>query len=330
MKRQAGGVKAAKGRSVHRKRSNQFGGSVNGHSGLGIGLALVLAAGVFAVMLGVSVLLNQISGASTGEAATSDIDLAAFQPPVPDIATMAPSLKTLDIPATTPVLALVILDDGTESDAAITTLDWPVPVTLAVAADFDISPFRVQKIQRAGAEALALLPFDDGAVFGQFPNILRRGLPDAELRRRLLWHLSRTGEGIVGVIDHHAGEGRRDVAFLDTLAGVLRREGLAMIDSGAREDTLFAARMRYLGVRVGRNAGVVSRGDAPDAILDTLSAAERHAHAWGSAIVLIEAGTAPLAEVSAWIENRSHVVALAPVSTVLQRLRPVPVVQAAE
>lgn len=276
--------------------------------GMGGGAVAMLCAVVFCLSVAVMAFFNQIGGATPG-AATVRADIGT-----PDAGSSLAQVET-------PLLALVILDDGTGTDRAMAALDWDVPVAIAVAADLGDSPFRVARIAQSGAEALALLPFGFGPDLARHPNVLRRGLTEAELSRRLGWHLARAGEGIVGAVDHHGGDIRRDGMALRVLGSGLAARGLLMIDGGAREDALLAARLRHDGVRVGRGTVRLARDDDTETMGDALMDAERHAYAWGAAIVLVEAGEGSMAAVTAWLDRRMGGIDLAPVSQVVARLR---------
>ena len=192
---------------------------------LGAGAVAALGAGAFVLAVVFMALMNQLGGAFTGAAATSDVENVSFEAPEAEIAVLPPRAgapawllhaEPSTASAATPLMAIVVMDDGEESHAAMRALDWDVPLSFAIAADFGDSPSRVEQVRHAGREALALLPFGYGDDFGRDPNVLRRGLSERELLRRLRWHLARTGEGIVGAVDGQAGDIARDIVALRT------------------------------------------------------------------------------------------------------------------
>ncbi len=297
---------------------------------LGAGAAAALGAGSFVLAVVFMALLNQIGGAQTGTAAMPAVEDISFEAPEADIAILPPHegapawlLNAAPFRADpgTPLMAIVLLDDGQDSHATMRALDWDVPLTFAVAADFGDSPSRVEQVRHAGREALALLPFGYGDDFGRDPNVLRRGLSERELLRRLRWHLARAGEGIVGAVDGQAGDIARDIVALRMLGEGLAADGMLMLDSRSDPKSVIAARMRPMGVPVGRRTTRVSRDALPDEAFMALTDAERHAFTWGTAIVLVEAGTASLDILADWMETRSDSIAIAPVSHVIRRLR---------
>gem|GEM_PF-3978600 len=291
------------------------------------GIIAVLSAAVFIASVLVMTLVHQIGGALTGEAATG----APTSIPLPAITTRQP---TESDPAwlrhatpfaardDKPVLSLVILDDGTQSDLAMNALDWDIPISIAVAADFDASPFRITQIQQRGGEALVLLPLGYADDFGRDPNVLRVGLTEEELLRRLHWHLARAGEGVVGVVDHREGDIRRDTTALRVLGDGLAEAQVMMIATDNSEsDSPLSAVLRHREVPVGRSTAHLSRGDTPEAMRTALATAQRHAFAWGTAIVLIEAGEEPMAVVRDWLTTRGGSITLAPITHTIGRLR---------
>ncbi len=297
---------------------------------LGAGAVAALGAGAFVIAVVFMALMNQLGGAFTGAAATADVEEVSFEAPVAEITVVPPRegapawllhAEAFEAPAGTPLMAIVVLDDGKESHAAMRALDWNVPLSFAIAADFGDSPSRVKQVRRAKREAMALLPFGYGDDFGRDPNVLRRGLSEQELLRRLRWHLARTGEGIVGAVDAQAGDIVRDIVALRTLGAGLAAEGMLMLDSRSDSKSLIAARMRPMGVPVGRRTTRIYRDALPDEAFMALTDAERHAFTWGTAIVLVEAGTTSLDILADWMRTRSDSIAIAPISHVIRRLR---------
>lgn len=305
-----------------------------GHGEPGIGMIAALGIGVFIASILAMAAINMIGGALTGFAETPGAETVAFEPPPATITTRVPDLDApawlanaaaFAAPPGKPLLAIVVLDDGTHSPLVMQALDWSAPLSFAIAADFDVSPFRVEQVRRAGREALALVPFGYAPTFGRDPNVLRRGLSDAELLRRLRWHLARAeagqGGGIVGVVDRHAGDIVRDARALRTIGDGLAASGMMMIDSAGVPDSLLSARLRPLGVPVGRRTTRVLRHGTVDEAFAALVDAERHAFTWGTAIVLVEADDTSMRALSDWLESRGDNIALAPVSHVVRRLR---------
>jgi len=302
---------------------------------LGAGAIAAMGAGVFALSILGMIAIDRIGGALTAGAApvrivAPEVEGVAFEMPATDLAVVAsrgraPAWRlhgaAFEAPADRPLMAIVVLDDGTRSDAAMGALDWDAPLSFAIAADFDLSPHRIERVRRAGREALALVPFGYGPDLGGDPNVLRRGLGEAELLRRLRWHLARAGDGIVGVVDHHAGDLVRDVDMLRIVGGGLVDEGMLTIDSRGDARSLLSASLRPMGVPVGRGRARIGRDDARDAVFEKLADADQYARTWGTAIVTVEAGEETMASLAAWIQARGQDVLLAPVSHVVRRLR---------
>ncbi len=300
---------------------------------LGVAALAALSAGVFVLSVAAIVLVNQVGSALTGDAVVANADATheiAFEPPAPSITVLPPRVdlpawlanaQPFEAPPRMPVMAVVVLDDGTNASLIVEALKWTAPLSFAVAADFDASPHRVQQIRQAGREVLALVPFGYAPDFGRDPNVLRRGLSEAELLRRLRWHLARAGDGIVGVVDHHAGEIVQDEHALRIIGNGLVSDGMALIDSRSAPDTLFAARLRPMGVPVGRGTTRIGRDDSIGDALAALIDAERQAFAWGTAIVVVEASDTAMLALTEWLGTRRTSITLAPVSHVIRRLR---------
>lgn len=302
---------------------------------LGAGAIAAIGAGVFALSILAMVALDRVGGMLAGEGppaqvAAPEAEGVAFARPEPAIAVHSPDSGApawmvhsapFEAPADRPLMAVIVLDDGTRSDAAMRALGWRAPLSFAIAADFDLSPHRIERVRRAGREALALVPFGYGPDFGGDPNVLRRGLDAAELLRRLRWHLARAGEGIIGIVDRHGGDLLRDAQALHTVGDALAGEGMMVVDSRSDPGSLLPARLRPLGVPVGRRTVHIPRGDTQDAVFGALSDARDHAATWGTAIALVEAGEGTMDALAAWMRIRGEEVALAPVSHVIRRLR---------
>jgi len=302
---------------------------------LGAGAVAALGAGVFVLSIVAMVAIDRIGGTLTPDDAAArivapEVEGVAFEVPRPAPGIVSPraddptwmiNAAAFDAPPGRPVMAVIVLDDGTQPETALQALDWNAPFSFAIAADFDLSPHRVERVRRAGREALALVPFGYGPDLGADPNVLRRGLSEAELVRRLRWHLARAGGEIVGAIDGQSGDILRDAVALRIVGDELAAGGMLMIDSREESDSLLSARLRPMGVPVGRRTARIARGDSHDVALDALGQAERHAGTWGTAIVLVEAGEGTMKALSEWVLTRGSDVAIAPVSHVIRQLR---------
>ncbi len=303
-----------------------------------LGVGGLAACGTIAAILSVVImaLLNQAGSARLSDAAVPVADDAVFEAPAPAIATVRPAdsnaqwiVNAEPFSATPgqPLIAVIVLDDGVNSHAVQRALDWRAALTFAVAADLDDSPSRLKDIRRAGREAMALLPMGYGPDFGRDPNVLRRGLSEAELQRRLRWHLARS-QGVVGAVDQHGGDIMRDIVALRTVAQGLAAEGHLFVDARSATDSIAAARLHALGVPSTRYTSRITRDDSTDAALMALTDAEKHAFIWGTAIVVVDAGTGPMATLADWLRDRNPGIAIAPISHVMRRLRAAPDVTA--
>jgi len=297
---------------------------------LGAGAMAALGAGVFALSVVAMIVFNQIGGAITGMAGMRDApDIAPEAAPPAVIASPAltdndawlANAQPFEAAPNTPLIAIIVMDDGTHSHMAQRAMGWDAPLSFAVAADFDNSPYRIEQFRKAGREVLAIVPFGYGDDLGRDPNVLRRGLTEGELRRRLRWHLARSGQGIVGIIDGHAGDIVQDPAALRIIGTDLAGRGMLMIDSRRHPEGMISARLRPMGVPVGRRTMRIARGDTVDEAFAAFMDAERHAFAWGTGIVLVEAGDTAMQALEDWLESRVDSIAIAPVSHVIRRLR---------
>ena len=292
------------------------------------GLAMsACAAAVLSVF--VMVVVNQIAASQHGNAGVPSAQEATFEPPETPIArvntSVAPDARLInaqpfDNTKAQSVMAVIVIDDGRDSHAADRALEWSIPLTFAVPADFDDSPFRVKQMRRKGREVLALVPMGYGEDLAQHPNVIARHLSDTELLRRLRWHVARTGD-VVGVLDMDGGDVLRDVHAMGIVARELKDTGALFIHSKTTKDSIAGKRVRAAGVPTGQRTARIDYEDTVDQAFEVLLDAEKYALEWGTAIVLVEAGATSMNALSDWLNTHNPAVAIAPVSHVVGRLR---------
>lgn len=295
-----------------------------GAGALALSACIATVLSVFAL-----VAINQIGAAPVTEAAVPAAEEAVFEPPALKIARKpAPTgdgawrrnAEPFDPGDAKGVIAVIVLEDGADPHAADRALDWSVPLTFAVVADFETSPHRIKRIRRAGREAMALIPMGYGPEFGHRPNVLERHLSDTEMLRRLHWHLARGGP-VVGAMDLDGGDVLRDAHAAGILARGLSEKGMLFVDSSAVSDSIAGTRIRAQGVPTGFRTATIPAGSSIDDAFAVMAEAQAHALDWGTAIVLVHADSDALGGLAMWLRSRDSTVAIAPVSHVVGNLR---------
>lgn len=296
---------------------------------IGIGMMALGASllALFSVVL--MAVFNQMVAARLSEAAVPTAAEAVFEAPVPVIARKRVSAnlpvwmkhaEPFDTAGAQGLIAVVVMDDGRGSHLAERALEWTAPLTFAVAGDFAMSAERIARVRRAGREAMVIVPMGYGPDLGRDPNVLDLHLSEAEVRRRVGWHLARA-EGYVGAISGHSGPVMRDEPSMRAVGEELAARGLIFVDSGAERNSLAGARIRSLGVPTGQGSVYVTRNDSASAALEKLADAEQRALTWGTAIVLIDADKTAMGALADWLRIRTPALAIAPISKVVGELR---------
>ncbi|RED13228.1 divergent polysaccharide deacetylase family protein [Pontivivens insulae] len=211
-----------------------------------------------------------------------------------------------------PLLAVVLIDDGTSENIAGALTAVSLPVTFALAADLPNVEERANAYRASGFEVLALMPDD-----------LAEDLETLELdafNRRIAGVLASV-PGAVGLMDReggvlsaNAGVGSAAVDYL-ALSGhallVHPRMGLTQLDQVARSSGVPS-------VAVGRD---VSTAEGALAVGSTLRRSAVDARSNGTSVVVGSINDTTLSTIVTWaLATENRTVALSPLTAVLNRV----------
>ena len=222
--------------------------------------------------------------------------------------------------ATAPRLAIVVVDDGSDANAALSAMRLPAPITLAIAPTADSADKRADAARRYQREVLLLLPMQAEKTFDTTPNPIAINVPRDELLRRIRWNLAQI-DGYVGVMNQFGEATTRDAQTMRTVMEVVQSNGLSFVDSRSHEDSIASAVARRMGVPAGDRIVAVEPGSDAADLGAGLTVGLRHAERWGTAIITIPAERKLISALEKWMTEHDSTVKLAPVTAVLKQSR---------
>ena len=219
-----------------------------------------------------------------------------------------------------PMIAIVIDDLGHSPALLRRTLRLRAPLTLAFLPYGQDLPALAAEARGAGHELLVHLPMeamDPSQDPG--PYALLNGLDDAELSRRLKWHLSQF-DGYVGVNNHMGSRFSSDETKMAAVMVEVAARGLLYVDSRTTPETVGLSLARRLGVPGVKRDVFLDNDPAPESVRRQLSLLEAKARRQGFAIAIGHPHPVTLEALAGWlpeVEARGFV--LVPVSAIVRR-----------
>ncbi len=260
----------------------------------------------------------------------------AVPPPAPKIA--APALKPVEIsppqqqvasaepeasqsaPPVTgkPMIAIVVDDLGADVPGTRRAIALPKEVTLAFLPYPERTPDYSHDAFCAGHEVILHMPMEPKGNLDPGPNALKVEQPKEEVRRRLLWGLSRVPEAD-GVNNHEGSWFTSDHKALIPVMQVLAEKKLFFLDSRTTAQSKGVKLARAAGVPVAGRDVFIDDVIESGAIARQLGQIESIARRKGLAIAIGHPHHQTLAALEAWIpavEKQGYV--LIPVSEAIK------------
>lgn len=219
-----------------------------------------------------------------------------------------------------PMIAIVLDDVGVNRRGARKAIALPGPLTLAFmtyARDLDEM---TAQARQAGHELMLHVPMEpQNAALDPGPNVLRGDLPQAELRQRLAWGLSRF-EGYVGVNNHMGSRFTASPEGMALVMGELKARGLLFLDSLTAGNSVAGSLAARTGVPYAvRDVFLDNEPDDPASIHRQLAILEQRARERGYAVGIGHPHDGTVAALEQWIpEMQARGFALVPISAIVR------------
>lgn len=219
-----------------------------------------------------------------------------------------------------PYVAIIIDDAGLDRRGTQRATKLPEPITLSfMSYAADLSE-QAAAARAAGHEVMLHLPMEplDTKRHNPGPNALYVNLDEAELQRRLDWHLDRFS-GYVGVNNHMGSRFTANAARMTQVMEALGRRQVFWLDSLSGPSSAGPTLARQRGLDAAER-DIFLDDDRSPGIGHELAAMERIARARGDVIAIGHPHATTLSALEGWIAGaRTKGFSLVPVSTVLLR-----------
>ena len=189
-------------------------------------------------------------------------------------------------PATTPKLAIILDDLGSDHAAADAIFALPYPLTISVLPNHEHSIEISNEAHRRGFQVLLHLPMQSVANERPEAQELRPGMQAADVSA-LVEQFLQNVPGVVGVNNHQGSQATADAELMSELMPVLRDRQLFYIDSRTTAATVAFETAQDFGVRSAfRNVPFLDDVAEVPAVRKQLELALRGAREKGEAIAI--------------------------------------------
>ena len=253
-----------------------------------------------------------------------DIETSAPGPLYPPAPADAPAwlknaVASVD-PGSRPMIAIVLDDVGVAPQDAESALTLPGPVTMSIMTYAPNAAALAKRARMKGHEIMVHMPMepvDHSANPG--PNALLVGLTEAEIRRRVVWGLSRFG-GYVGINNHMGSRFTQYAPGMRIVMEELKARGLLFLDSRTIAATVGDATAAAAGVTHVSRDVFLDNTMSVEAVLQQLQDAEAVARSQGYVVAIGHPHPTTVAALKRWIpEARKAGFVLVPLSAIVKK-----------
>jgi len=219
-----------------------------------------------------------------------------------------------------PFVAFLIDDAGLDRKGTQRAIKLPGPVTLSFMSYANEVSEQSATARAAGHEVMLHLPMEplDAKRNNPGPNALYVGLDEAELQRRLAWHLDRFSD-YVGVNNHMGSRFTANAAGMALVMNEIGRRQVFWLDSLSGPNSTGPALARQRGLDATERDLFLDDERSPG-IGHELAAMERIARARGDVIAIGHPHASTLGAIENWMASaKERGFSIVPVSTVLLR-----------
>lgn len=219
-----------------------------------------------------------------------------------------------------PFVAFLIDDAGLDRKGTQRAIKLPGPVTLSFMSYANDVTEQSAAARAAGHEVMLHLPMEplDAKRNNPGPNALYVGLDEAELQRRLAWHLDRFPD-YVGVNNHMGSRFTANAAGMALVMNEIGRRQVFWLDSLSGPNSAGPALARQRGLDAAERDLFLDDERSPG-VAHELAAMERIARARGDVIAIGHPHGSTLTAIENWMASaKERGFSIVPVSTVLLR-----------
>jgi polysaccharide deacetylase 2 family uncharacterized protein YibQ len=231
-----------------------------------------------------------------------------------------PTLRGTDAPpprASRPVIAIVIDDLGADIAGTDRAMLLPKEVALSFLPYPDTTPFLAEAAAKRGHMILAHVPMQPLRATRRAPMMLETGMTEAEITRRLEWHLARVPH-MSGINNHEGSRFTADAASLTPVARVLASRHLFFFDSRTGPVSQVEAVSRAAGIATAGRDIFLDDQPGEAEVQRQLAALVAVARRTGVAIAIGHPRAATLTVLSRWL-GQDHGVTLVPLDEAMRR-----------
>ena len=225
-----------------------------------------------------------------------------------------------DDPGRRPMIAIVLDDVGVAPQDAEMALGLPGAITLSIMTYAPNAATLADRARAKGHEIMVHMPMEpvDHSV-DPGPNALLVGLTEDEIRRRVVWGLTRFG-GYVGINNHMGSRFTQYAPGMQIVMQELRSRGLLFLDSRTISSTVGDATATGAGVTHVSRDVFLDNTMSVAAVLQQLQDAESVAQSQGYVVAIGHPHPTTIAALKRWIpEARKSGFVLVPLSAIVKK-----------
>lgn len=218
-----------------------------------------------------------------------------------------------------PVIAICMDDLGEDLAGTDRAMALPKEVALSFLPYAETTPFLAEAAARRGHLILAHVPMQALGKTDPGAMALMTGMAEAEIARRLDWHLSRV-PGLAGINNHEGSRFTADAAALAPVARMLAARGLFFFDSRTGPGSAVPGAAAHAGVMSAGRDIFLDDDRSAAAVSAQLEALARAARRNGVAIAIGHPHDVTLTLLAAWLAQ-DHGVTLVPLDKAMRLKR---------
>jgi uncharacterized protein len=224
------------------------------------------------------------------------------------------------IPATAPMIAIVIDDMGVDRRRSQRATTLPGPLTLSYLTYANDITTQTRKARAAGHELMLHVPMQPGnADIDPGPNFLNASNSPEETLRKLRWGMGQF-EGYVGLNNHMGSRFTQDKDGMRLVLNEVKSRGLLFLDSRTSGRSVADEIAHETGITFASRNVFLDHVDDRDTVRKQLAQTERLARRNGSAIAIGHPRDATLDILEEWLATLADKgFVLAPISAIVIR-----------